>query len=498
VSYLGLDIGTTGCKAVTFDREGAQLARAYREYPIERPAPGCAELDPDRVMAACRDVVREAAALSSADPVEALSVSSQGEAFTPVDAALRPLAKAMVSSDTRASSQVDTLLDRIGPERLYEITGHTSHPMFSIFKLAWLRQNAPAVWSAAEKFLCFEDLMHARLGIEPHIGYPLAGRTMLFDERRACWSGELLELAGLDERRLARTAEPGSVVGRLDSAAAGRFGLAAGTPVVAGGHDQVIAALGAGVSEAGTAAYAIGTVECLCPLLGEPTFGPFMRRGNLCTYRSAIPGAYASVAFSLTGGNLLRWFRDEWAREEVRAAAASGADAYDLILEALPAEPSDVLVVPYFTPSGTPNFDTQTKGAILGLRLGTTRGEVLRALLEGVAFEMKLNLALLEQSGSPLGCLIATGGGSRSARLIQLKADVLGRPIRVNAQPEAGCLGAAMLCISALTGEPVREVAARLSSAKDAVEPDARRSAQYAARMEVYRRAYAAVSRAGV
>ena len=130
--------------------------------------------------------------------------------------------------------------------------------------------------------------------------------------------------------------------------------------------------------------YATGTVECICPAFERPIFADNLFQSNLCTYDYTLPGMYTTVAFSLTGGNLLRWFRDEWAQKEVEEAARTGSDVYDLILHSLPTEPTDLLVLPYFTPSGTPYFDAEVPGAILGLRLATTRGQVLRALLEGV------------------------------------------------------------------------------------------------------------------
>jgi len=138
---------------------------------------------------------------------------------------------------------------------------------------------------------------------------------------------------------------------------------------------------------------------------------------------------YTTVAFSLTGGNLLRWFRDEWGQPEVEEAARSGSDPYDLLTKHMAAEPTDLLVLPYFTPSGTPYFDAKVPGAVLGLRLTTKRGEVLRALLEGVALEMRLNVDILEQAGLHVREFRAIGGGARSGALTQLKADVLGRPI---------------------------------------------------------------------
>ena len=154
------------------------------------------------------------------------------------------------------------------------------------------------------------------------------------------------------------------------------LGLTGDVPVVAGGHDKPCGALGAGVVEPGLAMYATGTVECICPAFDKPIFAEELFRNNLCTYDHTLRGMYTTVLFSLTGGNLLQWFRDQWGRAEVEEAERTGADAYDLLLGRMASEPTDLLALPYFTPSGTPYFDAKTPGAILGLRLGATREDV--------------------------------------------------------------------------------------------------------------------------
>jgi len=183
MSYLGLDIGTTGCKAAVFDLEGRMLALAYREYPLLSPQPGWAEVDSARVCEDCCSAIREAAAACPGDPVRGLGISCQGEAFTAVGAGSELLANGMVSSDVRAVDVVTSFSRDFGAGRLYERTGHTPHPMFTVFKLLWLKQQRPDVFAKARKFLCFEDLFQQRLGLEPAISWPLAGRTMLFNVR---------------------------------------------------------------------------------------------------------------------------------------------------------------------------------------------------------------------------------------------------------------------------------------------------------------------------
>jgi xylulokinase len=265
--------------------------------------------------------------------------------------------------------------------------------------------------------------------------------------------------------------------------------------VVAGGHDQVCGALGAGITAPGQAMYATGTVECITPAFANAVFTDELRRSNLCTYDHTAPGRYATVAFSLTGGNVLRWFRDEFGAAEVARAQATGGSPYELLLAALPEEPTRLLALPYFTPSGTPYFDTRVAGAILGWRLSSTRGDMLRALLEGVAFEMRLNLDLLERSGCPIAELRAIGGGARSPRWNQLKADVLGKPLTTLDVTEAGCLGMAMLAAAAVTGTPVTTLAAQWVRPVATVTPRPAWQEWYARRFADYRELYPALRR---
>lgn len=493
MSYLGIDIGTTGCKAVVFSETGEQIALAYRDYPVTSPREGWAELDPKLVLEKCCEVIREASAACSGDPVRAMGVSSQGEAVTPIGPNGEILANAMVSSDARAAHLSAKFSREFGAERLYQITGHTPAAIFTLFKLLWLRDNLPEVWGRARAFYCFEELLHWRLGIDPAISWPLAGRTMLFDVRKHEWSSEILDAVGLDSQKLARPLAAGEVAGVIPSDVARELGLPDGVRVVAGGHDQTCGALGAGVVVSGRAVYGMGTVDCITPAFASPIFSADLFASNLATYDFTAKGMYTTVAYSLTGGNLLQWFRDQFGAAESEKAISSGGSAYDLLLAAMPDEPTNLVVLPYFTPSGTPYFDTQVPGAILGLRLSTTRHELLRGLLEGVAYEMRLNLDILNRSGIPVNELVAIGGGARNRKWLQLKSDVLNTPIAVAAVTEAGCMGVAMLGASAVTGEPVTSLAGRWVRIVDTVQPNPDNAAAYSCAYELYTKLYPAI-----
>lgn len=483
MSYLGIDMGTTGCKAMAVNGAGSILAEDYQSYPLLSDEPGWAELDSEVVLAACEKVIASVAGSVRQDPVCAIAVSSQGEAFTAVDRAGKCLTRGMVSSDSRSQKYVKEWSADFAPERLYAITGHTAHPMFTLFKLLWLKHERRDVWEEAKHFLCYEDLLACRLGVEPAMGFPLAGRTLLFDIRQEQWSDEILESLELERERLARPLPAGSVSGEIPSSICERLGLSPGCLMVTGGHDQMVSGLGGGATDEGVAMYTMGTVECLAPAFLEPVFAETLMKSNLCTYHHAAGDRYGTVAFSLTGGNGLQWFCREFF--ETR----EGGDIGKLV-DALPDAPSSLLFLPYLTPSGTPYFDVETPGALVGMRLNTTKEEMLKAFLEGVAMEMGLNLDILQKGGIPIEELRAVGGGAASDQILQMKADILGFPVLALEVAQAGCLGGAMLACGAVEKSTAAEIAKNWVKVRKAFSPRPSFQKQYAEKRARYREWY--------
>lgn len=478
---IGLDIGTSAAKALLVADDGRVLARAARGYVLSHPEPGAAELDADALIDAAFAVIAEVAR-TAPGAARALGISCQGEAVVPVAADGRCLAPLMVSSDTRPQTVLPGILAELPAESIYQRTGHTPAALFTLAKLRWLARYRAGAFAAATSFHCVEDLIHRRLGIEPAMGWPLAGRTLLYDLQAEAWDAELCAIAGVRPEQLARPLPAGAVAGRLSAATSARLGLAPSCLVVCGGHDQGCAALGAGAVQPGQAVYGCGTVECITPTFATPKLSEGLRHANLCTYPAAVPGRWASVAYSLSGGNVLAWYRE-----------LCGADFSDLCAAFRPG-PSSVLALPYLTASGTPWFDARTPGTLVGLRLDTTRGDIAQALAEGVAYEMRLNLALLGEAGLAVDSLRATGGGTRDARLCQLKADALGRPLELLAEPEAGCLGMAAAGHAAVVGAPAAEVAAGWARVTGRIEPRAQHAAAHAERFAEYRELYRVMS----
>jgi len=278
---MGLDIGTTGTKAVIFDEEGEILSQSYREYTLLQPNPGWLELDPAQVWESVQTVIREAVKGNKGSPVKAMATSALGEAVTPIDKDGNPLYNTIIAMDIRAIPQSEWLGEKIGKKRLFEITGMPLHPMYSINKILWFKENMPDVYKSTWKFLCWEDLFSLRLGLRPVIDYSLASRTMVFDIIKKRWSEEIMEVAGLEDKQFAEVRPSGYVIGEIPKKIAEPLGLEPEVVVATGGFDQPCAALGAGAVREGMAVVGTGTVECATPALNKPILNDRMLAGKL-------------------------------------------------------------------------------------------------------------------------------------------------------------------------------------------------------------------------
>jgi xylulokinase len=280
---------------------------------------------------------------------------------------------------------------------------------------------------------------------ETKVDYSLAARSMLFDIKTKKWSEEILGTLDLDASKLPEPVPSGFIIGTVKQDTAGQLGLDSSVTVSVSGHDQPVGALGCGAAAPGIASYSIGTVECICPSVDHLILDNILMDSNLASYPHVLPETYTTVAFNPTGGNGLKWLRDNIAIEEANEARKAGEDPYNRIIAAASEKPSEIILLPHFCPTGTPHFDSQAAGVLFGITLSTNRGDIIRAFLEGITYEMKLNLSLLFDSGFKLNELRTVGGGSKSAAWMQIKADVCGIPFRTLETNESALLGAAML-----------------------------------------------------
>jgi xylulokinase len=429
----GLDIGTTGCKCTVMTPDGNILATSYRDYASSRTA-SAHEINAEAIWEAAKAVIREACAASK-EPVAALTVSSFGESCVLLDKDDRVLAPVMLYTDPRGQAQCGELSAKLGAEGAFAIGGQPLHAMFTLPKLMFLRAEEPALYARIRAILPIHSFVIRRLCGESVTDVSLASRTMLLDIRTLSWSEPMLAAGGIDRSLLPEVRQPGAVAGCVRQGLAGELGLPGTAKIIAGCQDQIAAAIGAGTLREGAAVNGSGTVECLTPVFGQLP----ANMGEMAEYGFAVVpayhGLYVTYAFIFTGGALLQWFRDHF---------SDGKDYADLD-GAVKSGPSGLLALPHFAGAATPYMDSATTGALVGLTLEHGAPDVYRALLEGVAYESRVNMEHLERAGIPIERLRSAGGGARSRVWTQIKADVLNRPIETLASAETGAVGSLIL-----------------------------------------------------
>ncbi len=492
---IGLDIGTTGCKASIFDPEGNLLSSASREYTVDIPDPNWAEQDAEWVWQLAQEALREAISNIHGAEVAALGLSVQGEAVIPVDESGRALRPAILGMDTRTERENIWLRGKLGSRKLFQRTGMPVHTINTLPKLLWLKRHEPDLWSEARWFLLYEDFLIRKMTGQAVISRCLTSRTQIYDLRADQWSSEILDAIELDRERLAPVQPSGVAVGQMFPDLARDLGLSKPPLVVTGGHDQACGALGVGLTRPGLAMVSTGTAEVVEVVLDSPTVNDTLYRGNVSCYAHVVPGMYLAMTLNHSGGLVLRWFRDVFCEQEIQQAKAAGVDPYDLILQGASPEPSPVLLMPHFSGSGTPLLDTSSKGAFLGLTFGTTKADLAKAIIEGLTYELRINLDLLKEGQVAINELRAIGGGARSGLWLQVKADVTGIPVVAPKITEAACWGAALLAgVGAGCFPNAFQAAKQTVCLERRIEPDAERMKRYQTRYEIYRDIYPAVN----
>lgn len=497
MSLMGIDIGSTGTKVIAFSEEGKILASSYGEYDFVFPKPGWAEFDVDDMWNKIFKGIMEVNANSQVkkDPVQALAVSTIGESFTPVDKKGNILYNTIYSVDSRSTKELEYILSVIPAKDLYSITGMVPQYVAALNKILWVKNNIPEIYANTEKILFTEDLMHHKLGLtDLRINYSLSSTTMFFDIRKKTWSRKVLDMFNIDPGLFSTPTPSGVEVGIVRADIGERLGFTRKISIVTGGHDQQCAALGVGAVEGGIAADGIGTVECVTAVFDKIVIRDSMFENDFSTRAHVIDDMYAAFAYNFTAGSILKWYRDVLAQEERKEAESKNIDAYDHFFSGLTFEPSNMYVLPYFSPSGTPYHDPVTKGSIIGLGLSTGKKDIFKAMVEGLVFEITFNIELLEKAGVKVSELRAVGGGSRSDYWLKLKASVLGKPIKRMNITEAGCLSAMMLAGKGIGKFTIEEAISNFVKVKEEFLPDKKIGERYAGNYENYKKVYGLVS----
>ncbi len=480
----GLDLGTSGCKLSIYDGDRL-LTQARASYPASRSG-GTHSIDADLVWSKVKAVFAQAVAENSrCRDMAAVAVSSFGEAAVPLDASGRVLGESLLFSDNNGREELARLVAKVGEGKIREIAGVPPHPMYTLCKMAWLKRHAD-YFPRVKNFLLFEDFIIHRLSGERAISYSLAGRTMGLDVAKRGWSGELFEAAGLDPALMSRPVASGTRVGRILPEIAAELGVSRDLSVITGGHDQMCAAVGAGAIRKGIGGNGSGTVEALSVAVPPQCHPAALSAANYSYAIHADPAVPFTYAFCGSGSIVLSWYVKTFGLGEV------GSFTGEVAAAALP-RPTDLLALPYFTGTGTPHLDTDAKGHLAGMTLETTREEIFVALLEGLSFDLAVNVERLRGLGIILDSLRTSGGGSFSPLWLQIKADVVGMPVHTLRNPEASALGCILLAATAMGQFPdiYHAVDACVATA-ETYYPDPERQQRYRARMGEFEALYQA------
>jgi sugar (pentulose or hexulose) kinase len=494
-AIITVDVGTTSVRACLYGLGADLLFMTQRENVPLFYDDGRVEQDPvacqtrvRAVLSACADAAR----LKGMEPL-CVAITAQRSSVIPVDRHGTCLHPAIMWQDRRTAALARDL-DAANP-LVYGKTGLRISPVFSAVKMTWLRRNRPDVWRKTHKMLGIQDwIVHGLTGAFV-TDQTFGSRTNLLNLRTRQWDPELLSLFEVEAGMLCDLVAPGSVVGGLSAPVATAIGLRAGLPVVSAGGDQQCAALGLGlfsgeraVSNTGTGSYLIGHTE-------QPAFDPAM--GLACNV-SAVPGAYIVEAAVLTSGTIYRWFNASICRSPEDEAEAF--DAINAEAALAPAGANDLLLLPHFKGCGSPYWDPQAKGVFFNLSLSTSRGDMARAILEGIAIEMKASLELVEQLCGVVRSVSVSGGLSKSDLFNQVQSDIFERPVLRFANNEATS-GGAWIAGAVATGVEASYPAAfaRLAekSASIAYECNTANHAVYARKRQQSQALYAALATPG-
>jgi len=425
------------------DAAGKVIASGSEDHePFHSPRPGWAEQDPRDWWRACGSAVRKALHSSnlSANEIACVGFSGQMHGAVLLDSADEVVRSAIIWCDQRSEAQTLELEKLFGRDALIQLTCNPPLTNFTLTKLLWVRETEPANWARVAHVMLPKDYVRFRLTGERAIDMADASGTLLLDVANRRWSAEVLSKSGIDVGLLPALHESPAVCGKVSAVGAEATGLRVGTPVVAGAGDQAAGAVGMGIARAGAVSATIGTSGVVFAATDRPALDP---QGRLHTFCHAIPGRWHVMGVTQSAGLSLRWFRDRFG-----VAAKDGRDPYDILAEeatSAPAGSEGAFWVPYLMGERTPHLDPNARAALVGLTASHTRGHIIRAVMEGVAYSLKDTFTIFDEMKIPVTSIRLGGGGARSPLWRQIQADVYAHEVEIVAAEEGAAYGAAIL-----------------------------------------------------
>ena len=485
--FLGLDVGTSGVKAILVSVSGNVEAVSTTPITMSTPKPGWAEHNPEDWWGASIESIRAVLAQKPGARVESIGISGQMHSSVFLDHAGNVVRPALLWCDGRTTAECGEITRKAGGEdRLREWVRNPALEGFTLPKVLWLRNHEPDAYARVATVLLAKDFIRYRLtgmlASEPSD----ASGTLMFDPARLQWSDEILKATDVSRSLLPDVGGSSDVLGRLTADAARVTGIAQGTPVVGGGADNACGAAGVGVITPGDAVASWGTSGTVLAPTSQPLVDPRLRVHTFC---HVAPNVWYVMGVVLSAGGAFAWYRDQLARE---LAGDAGADAaLDREAASVPPGAEGVTFLPYLQGERTPHRDASARGAFLGLSLAHTRAHLTRAVLEGIAFALRDSLSILQELGLTPQHLLLTGGGAKSPFIRRLQADVYGVPVSTVNREEGPAYGAALLAAVGVGAFPDLASATRATLTRGASErPDSQAHREYQAAYDRFRESY--------
>ncbi len=494
MNYLiGIDLGTSATKTVLFDENGTVVASASKEYPLHQPQNGWAEQDPEdwkqAALATIAEVVRESGA--DKEEIKGLGISGQMHGLVMLDEDNQVIRPSIIWCDQRTAKECEEITEKVGAERLIEITANPALTGFTASKILWVRNHEPENYAKCRHILLPKDYVRLILTGEYATEVSDASGMQLLDVPNRCWSDEVLAKLEIDKALLAKVYESPEVTGTILPKIAELTGLSEKTVVVGGAGDNAAAAVGTGVVRDGKAFTTIGTSGVVFAHSKNVTIDP---KGRVHTFCCAVPGCWHVMGVTQGAGLSLQWFRNNFCRDYMEQAEKEGCDAYDYInrdVESVPIGANRLIYLPYLMGERTPHLDPDCRGVFFGLSAIHTRKDMLRAVMEGVSYSMKDCNDILKEMGVEVADMMACGGGGRSAVWRQMLADMYGCTVKTVAAKEGPALGVAILAgVGAGIYESVEAACDRMIHTDKSCDAVPEHTAKYNAYHEIYKNLY--------
>lgn len=490
---IGVDLGTSGTKTVLFDEYGKSIASATVEYPLIQPQNGWAEQNPEHWWNACIETLKKVLSVSGVDAgdVAGVGLSGQMHGLVLLNEQGDVLRNSIIWCDGRTSAECDEITETIGAQRLIEITANPALTGFTAGKILWVRKNEPEIYARTRHILLPKDYLRYKLcGVFATEVSDASGMNLL-DVPKRQWSEEILKELRIAPDLLPSMHESCEITGYITAKTAELTGLKEGTPVVGGAGDNAAAAIGTGIVESGKAFVTIGTSGVIFAHSDKVTIDP---NGRVHTFCAAVPGAWTVMSCTLAAGGSLQWFRNNFCNEEIKAAADSGQNIYELLdqqANLVPIGANHLLFLPYIMGERSPILNPDARGVFFGLSGIHKKSDMLRSVLEGVVYSLRDCFDVLREMNVPFTQIMATGGGGRSPIWRQMIADVFGCPIITANNKEGPALGVAILAgVGTGLYESIPAACSSILQTNPPQQPNSTRHAEYEPYYKLYREIY--------